>query len=197
MLPSGDAQLLRIVDAAFADARQRSGGWLLCGPGCNQCCTGVFRISALDAERLRAGLRHLEAADPACASRLRERVQTSADRLAASFPGDPGRGVLDDTTEAQEAFAGFADHEICPVLNPLTGTCDLYAFRPMTCRTFGPPVRTEDGFGVCELCFAGASPDEVKHAAMELPAPVLEEKLNAETHLSGETIVTFALARSG
>src|SRR5512146_2180364 len=33
------------------------------------------------------------------------------------------------------------DSAPCPVLDPDTRTCDLYAWRPITCRTFGPPVR--------------------------------------------------------
>ena len=36
----------------------------------------------------------------------------------------------------------------------------------MTCRVFGPPVRSEDGLGVCELCFHGASEKEI--AACEM-----------------------------
>jgi hypothetical protein len=69
----------------------------------------------------------------------------------------------------------------------------------MTCRVFGPPIRSEDGLGVCELCFQGA-PDEVT-AACELKADPddLESALLAEleksTGKSGNTIIAFCLAR--
>ena len=141
MLPAGDMALLQIVDAAFAASKQRSGEWLVCRPGCNQCCTGVFRISALDTERLREGLRRLSHCDGDHAARVQSRVAASAARLSADFPGDPATGVLSRTEDAEWAFEGFADDEVCPVLDPASGTCDLYAFRPMTCRTFGPPVK--------------------------------------------------------
>ena len=36
----------------------------------------------------------------------------------------------------------------------------------MTCRVFGPPVRSEDGLGVCELCYHGAT--DVEIAACEM-----------------------------
>ena len=42
----------------------------------------------------------------------------------------------------------------------------------MTCRVFGPPVRSEDGLGVCELCFQGASDKEI--AACEMKPSTLK-----------------------
>jgi hypothetical protein len=64
----------------------------------------------------------------------------------------------------------------------------------MTCRVFGPPVRVGDGDapGCCELCFAGASEEEI--AACEMPVPHdLEAELLDEAGRPGETIVAFAL----
>ncbi len=197
MLPTGDARLIQIVDAAFAGAAVRSGSWLLCRPGCNQCCTGVFRISPLDVERLRDGLRQLDTNSPRRADRVRERVRSSAARLAGSYPGDLLTGTLHSTEEADAAFEEFANDEVCPVLDPLTGTCDLYSHRPLTCRTFGPPVETEEGLGTCELCFDGAPVEAVKAAAMHLPPSDLEQSLIEEMGAQGETIVTFTLATMG
>jgi Fe-S-cluster containining protein len=190
MLPAGDAELVQIVDAALADAAARSGDWLFCHPGCTPCCHGVFRIDALDAERLRAGLR---AADPGTAQRIRERVSQSIEELAFDFPGDPATGLLSEDEDSLQAFEHFANEARCPVLDPATGTCDLYAHRPMTCRTFGPPVRTEDGIGICELCFVGAPESAVQAAEMKLPPPELEAALLEQTGLRGETIIAFAL----
>jgi Fe-S-cluster containining protein len=84
------------------------------------------------------------------------------------------------------------------VLDPVTGTCDLYAFRPVQCRTFGPPVRNEDdGLGVCELCFVDAPAREVARCEMDQSWRSLEEKLISEaeqrTGLQGPTIIAFAL----
>ena len=67
----GDDILIRIVDAAFAEAARRSGSWLLCRPGCTQCCLGEFPITQLDAARLRRGLAELETRDPERAARVR------------------------------------------------------------------------------------------------------------------------------
>jgi len=170
-LPKGDGPLLQIVDAALAQAAQRSGEWLVCRPGCTQCCVGVFAIHQLDAMRLQRGLADLEKADPQRAARIRSRARESIQRLAAEFPGNARTGELDAEVfepgaQAEKRFAEFANDETCPVLDPRTGLCDLYDARPMTCRTFGPPVRSEDGLGVCELCFHGATDEEI--AACEM-----------------------------
>ena len=191
---SQDRQLVQIVDAALADSVRRSGSWLACRPGCTQCCIGVFAISQLDALRLREGLAELERLDPERAYRVRQRARSAVRRLQVGFPGDANTGVVaEDTREFEE----FANDEPCPVLDPETGLCDLYAARPMTCRVFGPPVRSEGGLGVCELCFQGATPEQV--AACELHADTAEleakllKRLERTTGKRGSTIVAFAL----
>lgn len=197
MLPSGDRQLVQIVDAATADAAQRAGGWLKCAPGCTQCCIGVFAISQLDAQRLGAGLQDLQRAEPARAATVLSRARDAVQRLGLEFPGDAVTGVLD--SERAEAFENFANDEPCPALDPATGLCDLYAARPMTCRVFGPPLRTEEGLGVCELCFVGATPEEIAAAELQLDCEDKESALTREVEatsgVDGETIVAWALVR--
>jgi Fe-S-cluster containining protein len=194
----GDHELIQIVDAALADATRRSGEWLVCRPGCTQCCIGVFAINQLDVRRLQRGLAELEATSPERAQRVRERARDAVSRLGADFPGDPVTGILDEGEAAEEKFSEFANDEPCPALNPATGNCELYESRPMTCRTFGPPVRSEGGLGVCELCFHGASDDEIAACEMVPDADDLEaellQKLAKKTGARWETIVAFALA---
>ena len=189
-----DAGFLASLDAAFADSARRSGEHLLCGPGCNQCCTGIFAISALDELRLQAGFTALAAEDAARAERIRERVLEVCARLAAGYPGDPETGALWQDEASQEPFEEFANEETCPVLDPSTGTCDLYSARPVTCRVFGPPVRQEDGLGVCDLCFQHAVEAEVAAAEMVLPPPEVEAALTAPLG-GGTTTIAFALRR--
>lgn len=198
-LPTRDAELVQIVDAALLDAGSRAlrsdgTSWLACGPGCTSCCHGVFRISMLDAERLRAGLHALEARDPERAAAIRTRAMKLAGELRSRYPGDPDTGVLDP--EEASTWDEFADLEqadaACPVLDPLTGRCELYAARPLTCRVFGPPVASEGGLGVCELCYAGASTAEILHGEMHLEHQELEDELNREV-LQGETVIAWAL----
>jgi Fe-S-cluster containining protein len=196
-LSAGDGALIQIVDAALADAARRSGEWLVCRPGCVQCCVGAFAINQLDAVRLQDGLANLEKKDSQQAKRIRERARASVGRLSADFPGDAKTGVLDEGAEAEESFAEFANDEPCPVLDPETGLCDLYESRPMTCRTFGPPVQSEGGLGVCELCFHGASDEQIAACEMVVDPDDLEsklvEKLEKTKGPRGMTLVAFCL----
>jgi Fe-S-cluster containining protein len=198
-LDSGDRTLIQVVDAALAEAGRKSGPWLVCQLGCTQCCIGPFPISQLDARRLRSGLAELEARDPGRGARVRERARQSVARISSSFPGDPATGVLAESEEAEAEFASFADDEPCPALDPETGACELYAARPITCRTFGPPVRCgSNAVGVCELCFVGASDDEIAACEVEADTEDLEstllQELEQTTGARGQTIVAFALA---
>jgi Fe-S-cluster containining protein len=195
--PSADSKLIQIVDAALADATRRSGKWLACRIGCTQCCVGAFPINQLDAVRLQHGLADLERHSPDRAGRIRLRAQDAVRRLSPTLPGDATTGILDDSPHGRELFAEFANDELCPILDPETGACELYDSRPMTCRVFGPPVRSEDGLGCCELCFQGATDKEIAACEMK-PDPndlevTLLDRLEKRTNLHGNTIVAFCL----
>jgi Fe-S-cluster containining protein len=193
-LPARDTELVQIIDLALGEAARRAGSWLACRIGCTQCCHGAFAINALDSERLRVGMDALRASDPALAVELQRRAEAWLDEHGPGFPGDMKTGILGTSAEEQERFEEFANDAPCPALDPATGRCDVYAWRPMTCRVFGPPVRVGDGdaLGCCELCFAGASENEI--AACEMPIPHdLEAELLDEVGQPGETIVAFAL----
>ncbi len=194
-VPSRDFELVQIVDASLADAAGKAGPWLACRMGCTQCCHGAFAINALDAARLQAGMEALRSADPILAGEVAGRAAAWMEEFGPVFPGDRRSGQLGTSAKDRERFETFADEAPCPALDPDTGRCDVYAWRPMTCRVFGPPVRVEgDALGCCELCFTGASEEEI--AACEMPVPhELENALVAEMGDDGETVVAFALLR--
>lgn len=174
----GDLVLIRSVDRALADAARKSGAWLICQPGCTECCRGPFPITQLDARRLRRGLARLETRAPKRAARLRSRVREAVARIATAVP---------------------SDDEPCPALDPATGRCDLYSARPITCRTFGPPVRCgTEAVGICELCYQDASDAEIAGCEAEVDRIGLEhsliEELEETTGVRGETSVALALA---
>jgi len=199
-----DAQLLQIVDGAFADSARRSGEHLVCRPGCTQCCHGAFAINPLDALRLGSAMAELAKTDPDRAGAIRERARRYLTEFGPEFPGDRVTGILGESEEERAAFDDFANEAACPVLDPATGLCDLYDARPMTCRVFGPPVRMESaeagdeeaaGFAVCELCFTQATDQEITAAEMAVPHAE-EELVLAAVHdagPSGNTVIAYCL----
>jgi Fe-S-cluster containining protein len=187
----GDRELIQIVDAAMAEAARKSGAWLVCRPGCYSCCLGLFPISQLDAARLQRGLAELATSDPARAIRVQERARDQSERISRDFPGASIQALLDSDRY---------DEEPCPALDPEAGTCDLYGSRPITCRTFGPPVRCgSESVGVCELCFDGASDQEIAACEVEVDPDDVESELVGEveemTGERGNTIVALALLK--
>jgi Fe-S-cluster containining protein len=203
LMPARDAQLVQIVDASLADAARRAGDFLACRIGCTQCCHGAFTIHALDAARLREGMSSLRASNPALAAEIELRARAWLAEHGSSFPGDPETGALGTSEADQALFEDFANDAACPALDPATGRCDVYQWRPMTCRVFGPPVRATgengaEGLGHCELCFIGATPDQV--AACEMPVPhaleaALLEEIESGIGSPAQTVVAFALLR--
>ena len=189
-MPTRDSALIQIIDSAMAEAVRRSGEWLACRPGCFDCCIGPFAITQLDAMRLREGLKALGVRDAARAECVRERARASVERLHREYPDD----MLENVLSIEEAGA----EEACPALDPETGLCDLYEARPVTCRKFGPPVRLgEQSLGVCELCYRGASDEQIAACEVEVDPENLEGELLRELEgagSAGETIVAFVLA---
>ena len=186
--------MVQIMDAAFSDAAKSAGKLLVCKPGCSQCCHGAFVLNPLDTLRLRAGMDLMRASNPAQAARVETRAKAWIAEHGAEFPGDAQTGVLGDSKIELERFEDFANEAACPLLDPDTGKCDLYDWRPMTCRVFGPPVRMGDGeeLGHCELCFKGAGKEKVAACEMTVPHD-LEAELLDEIPLKETTVVAFAL----
>ena len=195
-LPSGDSFLVQIMSASFAEAAKRAGEHLLCKQGCSQCCHGAFVLSPLDTLRLRAGMEVLRSTEPDLAREIEHRASMWIVEHEASFPGNLETGALGTSAEDREKFENFANEAPCPALDTETGRCDVYKWRPMTCRLFGPPVRMGEGEALahCELCFKGASEAEVAVCEMEVPFDI-EADLLAEIESKDETVVAFALLR--
>lgn len=202
-MPAGDSILVQIMDAALADAARRAGEWLVCRPGCTQCCYGAFAINQLDVARLRAGMEALRIVRPGVAGAVERRARLWIEEHGADFPGDLATGLIGDGDADRERFEDFANEAACPALDPATGLCDVYEARPMTCRVFGPPVRVEAGsagdraLAHCELCFIGATPEQVVTCEMPVPHEVEEDLIEelGRAGLRGETLVAFALLK--
>lgn len=131
------------------------------------------------------------------AETLEQRAAEWVREHGPEFPGDVVTGLLGTSEQEQAAFEEFANDAPCPGLDPTTGRCDVYSWRPMTCRVFGPPVRMDEGdaLGCCELCFVGASAATIASCEMQVPHDV-EAELVAEMGTTAETVVAFALLRN-
>ena len=198
-LDAEDATLVRAVDDEMAGAVQRAGPLFACGPGRTDCCRGPFPINLLDARRLQRGLEALARASPERSAAARARAEKAVARLAPGFPGNASSGLLTGDEGAEEAFARSHAVEPCPTLDPATGLCDLYEWRPLACRTLGPPVRIgETDLAPCPYCFRDAPPADIERCRARPDPEGREDAIVAELErrlgLRGDTIIAFALA---
>jgi len=183
-----DELILPAVEAAVAESRRRAGEWIACRAGCAGCCNAAFAITALDASRLRAGLRghpHEEA--------IRARAAAYAAAVRDTFPGEWAAGRLtDDEAWRDWFFARMKGRMACPALDVARGECELYEHRPVACRLHGHLIQIGAAAETsrCALCFVGATAAEMAACRVrveECEVPGLEES---------HTIVALALSAS-
>jgi len=198
-LERADARLLERLDIEFGRAARLAGAHLVCGPGCAECCHGPFPITPLDVRRLARGLDRLAREEPLRAAAVRARALRSVAALREGYPGNPETGRLEAGESGLDRF--FERHQDlpCPALDPVTARCDVYAARPVSCRTYGPPARFGDEVTPpCRLCFRDASPDEIDRCRIEPDREGLEERILAGMGVPAgedwETLIAFALA---
>jgi Fe-S-cluster containining protein len=196
-----DRVFLRMLGGRLAEGAARAGARLACRRGCAECCRGPFPINRLDEQRLREGWAALAASDPPRALAVRARAQEAVAAMEATFPGDVASGRLAEDESAQDAFFTRFGEAPCPALDPATGGCALYAWRPVSCRIYGLPVR----LGLEDLppwrrSVVGAAAAEVEACRVD-PDPTGEEDvvltlLERRSRSDGGTVVAFALART-
>ncbi len=132
-----DSSLFDEASLWFRRARASLLEAIPCGRGCSECCVGIFPITRLDARGLRSGLHTLPTTQrDAIIARAADQVRL----IEASYPGLHSTPSLDEwaDTTIDEMVEQFS-HVPCPALGS-DGSCQVYAFRPITCRTMGIPI---------------------------------------------------------
>ncbi len=133
------------VDAIFERVHQEYADRVQCGVGCSDCCYALFDISLIEA--LYLNHKFLETYDGAAKSVIFDRADKS-DRenyrlkrrvFKASEEGVPAAQILEDIAKMRLR---------CPLLNK-EDKCDLYAYRPVTCRLYGIPTAIEGQSHTC------------------------------------------------
>ncbi len=120
---------------------------LPCTQGCSGCCVGLFPVTILDRQEIQRGLQRLP-------DEQRKRIErTAAAQVTALTTAAPqlntnrfiDQWAEEDIDQVIERFEAWP----CPALEP-DGTCGLYEFRPLVCRSMGVPQ--DDGIRVSGAC---------------------------------------------
>lgn len=160
-------------------------GNLPCRQGCAGCCVGLFPVTILDRQEIQRGLQALP-------EEHRKKIErTAAEQVTALTIAAPPlnrsrfidhwpeRGV-DNIVEQFDAWP-------CPALEQ-DGTCSLYEYRPLVCRSMGLPK--DDGGLVSGACAVQTAvpvirlPTTIREEENQLAGMEVEE-LEALRHLQG------------
>jgi uncharacterized protein len=148
------------VEARAADLSAARSAWP-CRRGCDHCCRHLAAPlpgSGAEWAYLWEGFRRLSAPQQAA---VRERV-------------------------ARMAREGAARPYTCPLLDPSTGACSVYAHRPLTCRSYGFSLSRGEG-NWCHL-IAGMLAQEGAEGLLWANQDALED---AVRRLDGRTLTFF------
>lgn len=154
---------------------------LPCTGGCSECCAGLFPVTILDRREIQRGLRRLP-------DEHRKRIErTAVEQVTALTVAAPqlntnrfiDQWAEEDIDRVIERFEMWP----CPALEP-NGTCGLYEFRPLVCRSMGVPH--DDG-----ICVDGACVVQTAVPLIRLSKVFREE----ENHLAGMEAVEIEALR--
>jgi len=152
-------EILALADAHFEKVIADQPQHLQCRVGCTLCCHGLFEIASADVAVIAEGLRSL-------APERRRAMVRRAEEMIAELEHP---NLAEASAPEKESFFDRVSEVPCPALTA-EGRCEIYASRPLVCRTFGLPLRegTRMLGEVCELNFLAATPEEMERAAWDL-----------------------------
>ncbi|MGE0087722.1 MAG: YkgJ family cysteine cluster protein [Desulfococcaceae bacterium] len=133
-------QLVAAVDATFERVRNQYPDCVKCEVTCSDCCHAVFDLTLIEALYInhqfhqKFGKKEMETEK----SQMLEKAN-KADRLVYKIKKNAYRQLQEGKPEA-EIIADVGKERIrCPLLSEAE-KCDLYEFRPITCRLYGIPT---------------------------------------------------------
>ena len=139
--------LVAKVDNVFERVRQAHSEEVRCHLGCSDCCHAIFDLSLIEAMYIQ--IRFVESLPEARQAALLEKANR-IDRHLARIKREAAKSVADGEEEAT-VLERLAEIRVpCPLLSD-EGRCELYVFRPITCRLYGIPTAIDGCGHTCGL----------------------------------------------
>ncbi|UVT15879.1 MAG: YkgJ family cysteine cluster protein [Nitrospira sp.] len=141
------SQLFQKTSQWFDRAGAALLGTLPCRQGCSHCCIGLFPVTLLDKQEVQRGLRSLPDEQR---RKMEEKAREQVSALAVAAPALITNQFIDHWPDGEiDRVIERFDALPCPALER-DGSCGLYDFRPLVCRSMGIP--TDDGVRVHGAC---------------------------------------------
>jgi Fe-S-cluster containining protein len=184
------------VERAFETVKSQYPDCVKCKPLCSDCCYAVFDLTLIEAlyinERFRGkfGGETLEILTERCnrIDRTLYKLKKSAYKAAES--GKDENEILEEMAETRVR---------CPMLNDAQ-MCEIYEFRPLTCKLYGIPTAIGGKGYTCGLSafekgekYPTANLDKIQNRLLELSA-ALAAAIQSKFARMGEMLVPLSMA---
>jgi Fe-S-cluster containining protein len=129
-------KIVEAADKVFEQIKKEHAGCVKCQIECSDCCHALFDIGLVEALYISQKFR--EKFNGAELDRLLERAN-KADRKIYKLKKEAYKDLKEGKDEAVIIEKMAEERVRCPMLNGLD-QCDIYEFRPITCRLYGVPT---------------------------------------------------------
>jgi Fe-S-cluster containining protein len=130
------AALVEQVDEVFKKVQEEYGDCVTCKMGCSDCCHALFDLTLIEALYIKSKFDAVFKAD--AGEKILERANR-ADRKVHKLKR-VAQKEYEDGKPQEDILAEMAAQRIrCPLLDD-ENQCELYPFRPITCRLYGIPT---------------------------------------------------------
>ncbi len=139
--------LVIAADEAFQRVQAENTDEVRCSIGCSDCCHALFDLTLIEA--IYANQKYRETLDPEKRAEQTERINR-ADRQIYKIKKEAFKQLEagEDEEKIIHEMAGVRVR--CPMLND-ENRCDLYDYRPITCRLYGIPTAINGHSHTCGI----------------------------------------------
>lgn len=184
------------VEQAFERVRNQFPGFVKCKPLCSDCCFAVFDITLIEALYINHKFRNkfrgdeLETLLEDCNKADRTLYRLKKNAFIAVESGKEESEILKEMAETRVR---------CPMLNDKQ-MCEIYDFRPITCKLYGIPTAIGGEGHTCGLSgfekggkYPTAKLDMIQNKLLELSAE-LTSTIKSRYSRMGEMLVPLSMA---
>ncbi|GBC63800.1 hypothetical protein DENIS_4798 [Desulfonema ishimotonii] len=130
--------LLKTADAVFEKVKGEYPECVKCTTGCSDCCNALFDLTLIEALYINQHFNKKFEGKEAEKGQLVEKANR-ADRQVYKIKKAAYKALEAGTEETEILNSLAAERVRCPLLND-QDQCDLYEYRPITCRFYGIPT---------------------------------------------------------
>jgi len=138
-------KIVDLVDSAFERVKNQNGDLVRCNSGCSDCCHALFDLTLVEA--IYINYRFLELLEASKREEIMERAN-NADRKIYKIKRQAHKALEKGENEVKILSDIGAERVRCPLLNE-EELCELYEYRPITCRVYGIPTSIQ---GMSHTC---------------------------------------------